>query len=379
MTTLSDNELRRTVDEYERTRSISRTATELGLARSTVRDRLVTAASRGIGAHYLASPTPKGLSITGTTTLYGPTGEARLQWVKTRSEQLELTIDAIKEAFSELATKPTVSKPDVLTFADSELVTVVPIADLHFGMYSWKEEVGDSYDTAIAKRVLSEAYEQVMARSVASDFGVILNLGDFFHSDNDEQKTRRSGNKLDVDTRYARVLREGVQLLIQIIEQAKQKHKHVLVKNVPGNHDPYGSIALTTALAARYANDQHVIVDTDASPIWHFRFGKTLIVAAHGDMARPMDMPGISAARFPKEWGETAWRYAYLGHIHKRRVWKNKPDSNEFGGMEVEVFRTVAPKDSWGAQKGFTSRRSLVAITHHRDMGEVNRVTENIT
>jgi hypothetical protein len=34
---------------------------------------------------------------------------------------------------------------------------------------------------------------------------VILNLGDFFHADNELNRTQVSGNALDVDTRYAKV------------------------------------------------------------------------------------------------------------------------------------------------------------------------------
>lgn len=377
MNILSDEELKHTVEIYERTGSISQTAKELGLARSTTRDRLAAAASRGIGEHFvLGLASPQGLEIAGTSTLYGPDGKPKIQWIKQRAEQHNFDIiQAIKEAFEDINVA-NVTKLDGNILTASRLVTIYPIADLHFGMYSWKEETGHDYDTNIAALTLTNAYSELLGRSIPSDLGVILNLGDFFHADNDEQKTRKSGNKMDVDTRWARVLREGVQLLIQVIEQAKQQHKLVLVKNIPGNHDPYGALALTTALAARYSSDDRVIVDTEADPVWHFRFGKTLIVAAHGDMVKPRDLPQVASARFGEEWGETDWRYAYAGHWHRKEL--KKLDGFESGGMEVEVFRTLAPKDAWNTQMGFVARRSLVGITHDRDRGEVHRATVNV-
>lgn len=374
-TPLTDEQLKQTVEVYERLGSIRATARELGIANSTAQDRLARAASRGIGGRFIGGAEGPGSEITGTSTLYGSDGHAKLQWVKTRTEQHTFDIiQAIKDAFaSDVAP---VDKPDGAVLSSSRLVTVYPIADLHFGMYSWKEETGHDYDTQIAADTLTQAYDELLGRSIPSDLGIILNLGDFFHADNDEQKTRRSGNKMDVDTRYARVLREGVQLLIQVIEQAKHQHQHVLVKSIPGNHDPYGALALTTALASRYSQDDRVIVDETADPIWKFQFGKTMLVAAHGDMVKPRDLPQVASARFPHEWGETDWRYAYAGHWHRKEL--KKLDGFESGGMEVEVFRTLAPKDAWNTQMGFHARRSLVGVTHDRDRGEVHRATVNV-
>lgn len=377
MSILSDEELKRRVIAYEEN-GYNQTATSLalGIGRSTLQDSLARATSRGIGKAFLSSdPSPIGAAVAGTSTLIGGDGKPKLQWVKARVVSPEITIQAIKDAFAGMGHDP-VSKPDSAVLDASSLVTVYPIADLHFGMYAWKEETGASYDTNIASKVLNTAFIELIGRSIPSDLGVVLNVGDWYHADNDENTTRKSGNKLDFDTRYARVIREGVKLMVQIIEQAKTLHKLVYVKSIPGNHDPYGALALTTAIDAYYNSDQRVIVDTKADPIWVRRFGKVLISAAHGDMARPVDMPGIVAGRFADDWGQSEWRYAYLGHIHQRKVWK--PDTIENGGMEVEVFRTVAPKDAWGTQKGFVARRSLVGITHDHLRGEVHRATVNI-
>ena len=232
-------------------------------------------------------------------------GKPRGQWVKTRGLPLDQVIDTIKAAFGELSPEAAAENTALIAEAQatSVLTTVYPIADLHFGMYAWKEETGNDYDTEIAAKTLSDAFTSILTRSPKTDTGIILNLGDFFHSDNDEQRTRRSGNKLDVDTRYARVQREGVSLLRRIVDMAKTRHKLVIVKNLPGNHDPYGALALTTAMAMHYESDPGVVVDTCADPLWTYTFGRTLLAAAHGDMVKPQELAGAIAGGHNEEWG----------------------------------------------------------------------------
>lgn len=367
--------LKQTVEAYERNgRNQTATASDLGIARSTLQDRLRQATLQGVVGTLSQEPLPTAMALRRTTTLLDANGRPKLQWVRADTISLQETVDAIKEAFEGWD----FSKAPILkaTGPSTNGITVYPIADLHFGMYAWKEETGDDYDTSIARRVLLEHFTRLVAKSPPSDTAIILNLGDFFHSDNDEQRTRRSGNKLDVDTRFARVLRQGVQLFLDVVALALQHHQYVMIKSIPGNHDPYGTLALTTALDAFYASSDRVIVDIKAAPIWTHLYGTTLIAAAHGDGAKPTELPAVIAGRFPEEWGASKHRYVYVGHTHQRRVFK--PDVLERGGAEVEVFRTIAPKDAWGTHAGFVSGRSLVSITHSAERGEVSRQTENL-
>lgn len=373
--TLSNDEFKATVIAYnDRGGNAKATAEALGISVSTLRYRLRQATERGIGPHFEGSPLPEGLGVAGTTTLFKD-GAGVLQWVRTKRGELELrdAVAIIKDAFGEPPAKVEAIHE---AFKSSLMATVYPIADLHFGMYAWKEETGDDYDTEIASRVLIAAMGELLGKSPDSDLGIILNLGDYFHSDNDENLTRKSGNKVDMDTRFARVQREGIKLLVGVVETAKQKHAKVLVKNVAGNHDPYGTLALTNALAMRYYSDPQVMVDCSADPIWVRSLGRTLIAATHGDKVKPVDLPATVAANYSQAWGATDWRYGYLGHTH--RLERRKLEGFESGGMEIEVFRTLAPKDSFAAGMGYVSRRSLVSVTHHYERGEIDRKTVNV-
>lgn len=339
----------------------TKTAEYLGIARSTLQER-IKKAEAVLGGQQVQEI---------TSTLYSyetEDGKKVLQWVKQlppkaeKVEKWQQVVDYVAEVSKDIT--PFASGP-LPKDNDDDLLTVYVLADHHLGMYAWKDEAGDDYDVDIGEKVLLNAMAQLTSHTPRSSTAVVLNVGDFFHSDSDENRTRRSGNALDVDTRYARVLKVGVKLLIRTVIMALEKHAYVIVKNLRGNHDPYGALALTAAVDAYFANDPRVTVDDNPAPIWFFRFGKVLLASTHGDMIKAQDMPGVVAAYRAKDWGETEWRYILLGHVHHKSV-----GGGEHHGAVWETFQTLAPKDAWHRASGYSSGRSMVAITYHRDRGE---------
>lgn len=307
---------------------------------------------------------PDGHIVKGVSALVDADGRVMAQWIKTRSDPTFSALDeAIRARFDRyqghavLPPAPSVTDPDKLT--------VYNIADHHLGMFAWGVETGADYDLKIAEAVLRGAMAKLVALAPPAQTAVVLNLGDFFHSDSNHNRTERSGNALDVDSRYAKILGIGVQLMIDCVELALQKHERVIVRCLPGNHDPHSALALTVALAAFFRSNPRVDIDTDPSRFFVYSFGKTLISATHGDMLKPEQMPGFLASRFPREWGQTEHRYAYFGHVHHR----SKGGGEQFG-VVWETFQTLAAKDSWHAAMGYVSGRSMVAITHDREAGE---------
>lgn len=311
---------------------------------------------------------PVGHLIKGVSALTGPDGRIIQQWVKTRQGDSLGLVEALIGAFDAYVGRAEPAPAPAQTNAD--LATVFVIADHHLGLFAWGRESGADYDLKIGEAILIDAMTALIANAPASGTAVILNLGDFFHSDNDQNRTARSGNALDVDTRYAKVLQVGVKLMITCIELALQKYQEVIVRCLPGNHDPHTAIALTAALAAFFSRDTRVTVDCDPSRFFWWRFGSVFIGASHGDMVKPDQMPGVMASQQPKVWGETRHRYAYFGHVHHK-----SKGGGEQNGVVWETFQTLAAKDAWHAASGYTSGRSMVAITHHRDKGEIMRHT----
>lgn len=314
---------------------------------------------------------PEGHAVRGVSALVDAEGRIIQQWQKTakEAESREAIELAIHEAFDRHAGYSVLPPAPDHTYAD--LLTVYPIVDLHLGLYSWGRETGADYDTEIAAGLLRQSVANLVSRSAASQVAIILDMGDYYHADDSRNQTKRSGNPLDVDTRYARVLQIGVELTVECIELALQKHEHVIYRKLPGNHDDESSLMLAIALAAWFRNEPRVTVDTDPGRFFMHTHGKVMIAATHGDMLRMGDMAGFMAANWPKAWGDTEFRYAYTGHVHHDRV-------KSGGGVRAESFNTLAAKDAWHAASGYVSQRSAVSITMHRDMGEIDRLTVNL-
>lgn len=373
--TLDDDTLRESAEAVQSHGSLSKAAVALGITRSTLRNRLEHAARRGIHASIHGGPAAPGFLVDRTTSFVrvNPDGSASTlyQWRRDGAHQTtEDMVQALREVFAEYEGLGGVASSPQLAPEDS--LTAYIIADPHVGMLAWGPESGEDYDINIATALLTSTMRAVVDQSPPSAVGVVLNLGDFFHADNDDQITRRSGNKLSVDGRHSKVLKVGLNLMIYCVDVARQKHERVIVRNLPGNHDPDASLALSLALWAFYKDDPRVEIDMDPSPFWKFEWGTTLLAAAHGDRVRPDDFAGMVAAKWPEEWGRTRYRYALFGHVHHRSL------GGEKYGMSWESFRTLAAKDDFHSAHGYVSIRSMVSVTYDRERGEVGRVVRNI-
>lgn len=317
--------------------------------------------------HDMTHPVPSPFVVKGTSTLYDEDGNLRLQWVKTQLDRSKAE-EAIREFIEWLAKDakglaPAIKPPES---TDADLLAVYPMGDPHFGMYSWAEETGEDFDTDIAESLTCAAIDRLVSSAPPAKTALILELGDFFHSDNNENRTLNSGNALDTDTRWARVMQIGLRAMIHCIKRACEKHEHVTVRVVRGNHDPHSSFALALALDAYFHGHDRVHIDLSPATFWFYRFGLVLIGVTHGDTSKMRDLPGIMAHDRAEDWGQTKFRYWYQGHVHHSSV-------EEFPGVLAESFRTLAAKDAWHAGQGYRAGRDMRAIIHHRQYGEVER------
>ncbi len=330
-------------------------AKQLGCAQSSVCDTLKA-----------IPPSPEGFYVKGMSTLVDGEGNVRAQWVKhnvQREEQAKSVLEAVREAFAEHAKVPEIPAPVI---SNADLLTIYPMGDPHLGMYAWAAETGTDFDLDIAERNLVEATRRLVAASPPSEHALIVNVGDFFHADNTQNRTLRSGHALDVDSRWAKVLRIGVRTMRACIEAALEKHATVRVINEIGNHDDHTSQMLTLALGLLYEANPRVQLDDSPAKFHYHVFGRNLIGVTHGDTVKPDALGGIMATDRPEDWGKTKFRYWLTGHVHNRRVF-------ELPGCLVESFRTLAGKDSWTAASGYRAGRDMQSIVLHREYGERER------
>lgn len=360
------------LEAIEKHGSNRKAAKALNIASSTV-DRAVEsvkrkAAMQGVAPEAdMTHEVPDPLVLKGTSTLYGPDGAIKLQWVKTQLDR-GMAREAIEQFVAWLVQdakglSPIVKPPK---FSDEDLLCVYPMGDPHFGMYAWAQETGDDFDIEIAERLTIGAIDRLVASAPPAHTCIIPELGDFFHADNKESKTPQSGHALDTDTRWAKVMQVGLRAMIHVIKRCLEKHQQVIVRIVAGNHDPHSSFALALALDAYFHNETRVKVDLHAAPFWYYRFGKCLIGVTHGDTIKPLQLPGIMAYDKAEDWGKTEHRYWYTGHVHHEAV-------KEYPGCIHETFRTLAARDAWHSGKGYRAGRDMRCLVLHREYGEIER------
>lgn len=364
---LTDEQALEAVEAYRAAGTITAAAKLLGLSAGATRNRLFVASQRNLTGDSPGGPLPLGQVVAGTSTLYDGEGNASLTWVKTRTDKASTAFyDAATEFFdqykglsAELPSKP----PE--TYDDQTLV-IYPIADLHLGMYAWGEETDDDYDSEIAEQTLKTAATNLVSRSPSSDECVILQIGDFFHADDTRNATPASGHVLDVDTRYIRVMKAGLALMVWMIELALQRHRVVRVRNLPGNHDPHASLLLTIGLSAFFSGQERVIVDETPGEFWFHEWGACLFGAHHGHKAPPARLAQAMAAWNREAWGRTKFSHFYTGHVHHK-------SAQEVGDVMWESFGTLAAKDAYAKSNAYVSSRSAVSLIFDREKGEIAR------
>lgn len=391
-------------------------AKALGITQGALRDRVrrlkKRAASRGYAPEAgWQHPVPEGHRIKGNSTLFGADGGVDAQWVKSERDSEEPpAFEAVPEghlvkkvstlldgqgkvrsqwiqAPKDEATRWTefwaacersVSKyrgaadpVEPPAFADADTCTVYPLGDPHIGMLSWAKETGQDFDLDIAECDLIRAIDLLVDRAPPSKLAVLANLGDFFHAEGDDQRTPTSGHKLDCDTRAAKITDVGFRLLRHLIDRLLTKHEAVRVVNVPGNHDPKMARMLNMWLSAVYEREPRVSIEDNRNPYIYITHGRNLLGFAHGDGAKPEQLPSLMAADRALEWGLSEFRFWFTGHIHHQT-------RKEYPGCVIESFRTLAARDYWHAWKGYRAGQSLSCITLHAEYGEITRSTVDI-
>lgn len=310
--------------------------------------------------------------VKGTSTLYDVNGDIKLQWVKTQKEYEDKYL-AFKNAIDSLMENidKSYEPKEFSKYVNEDLMSVYTIGDAHIGMLAHKDETGESHDLKLAEEDLINAMEMLVAQSNPTEECFIIDVGDYFHSDNKDNKTAKSGNVLDVDGRYHKVLDIGLLLTVKLIEKALTKHKTVRWRSAIGNHNEHSAIMMSSFIKAWFRNEPRVIVHDTPNMMMYHQFGKNLIGVTHGHTTKITNLPEIMACDCEDIWSSTKYRYWYTGHIHH-------DSSKEFRTCKVETFRTLAPKDAWHSASGYRSGQDMKCICLHKDYGEISRNTVNI-
>lgn len=319
--------------------------------------------TRIVGADAPPVEVPPAFLLTSTSTMQRGDGTTVVQWSRYDQAAADRWADIKAAVTTHVAefVRPLAPVPAPADTTPDQIV-VYPLGDPHVGMLAWAAEVGEHFDLRIAERELCECMRQMVARSPASEEAIVINLGDFWHAEDDKRRTPKSGNPLDVDGRSGKVGRVGLAILQTLIDTALSKHGHVKFRSLPGNHDPTTSFWLPETMRRTYRDDPRVTVEDGFNPYQFDVFGRNLFGYAHGDGAKVDALGEIMSVDASEHWRKDQFRYWHTGHRHH---WETK----ELRNCVVDTHRTLAGRDAWHHHSGYRSGRALKAMAYHREWG----------
>lgn len=337
-----------------------------------VEQRIANCKRRGLLPLASGNSVDTGQILRGTSTLYDSSGNIKQQWVKSDADKANMLAafgSAVANITSTIVPVEATTPPSIVV---SDLMTVYPIGDAHIGLLAHAPETGADSDLAIIEHNLVSAMTMLVTQANPTETAYIADLGDWYHSDNNENRTAASGNALDVDGRYHKVLEVGLRIAIKLVDLALTKHNTVYWRSSIGNHNTHSAVMMNLFIQAYYRNEPRVIVRNSPSMIDYFQFGKVLFGVTHGHTAKPDKLAQLMPVDCSDIWSSTKFRYFLTGHVHHQSV-------KEYPTCTIETFRTIAHKDAWHAASGYRSGQDLQCITYHREYGEVARNLVNLS
>ncbi len=320
-----------------------------------------------------AGPLPEGHTVKGISRYTDGQGNLIGQWTKTKADEPDPVKIAqeIAKAFDGIKVK--LPRIDVPLTRTEDLLTLYPLADLHLGLMTWGKETQEDWDLKIAARSIRATMAEVVARSPVSDTAILLSVGDIVHSDNNRNITAKSGNSLDVDGRYQKILHETCQLMLDVALMVLQKHEKLVIRVLPGNHDEHTAVAVAYFLMAAFKDEERVTVDVDPSLFFVYPFGDVLLAATHGHSLKPQKLYQWLTSAHRDKWGAAKHVHGYVGHFHHREKL-----ADEMGGMLIETLPAPIPPDAWHFGAGYISGRSMGSYTYHAKDGLISQLNQTM-
>ena len=318
--------------------------------------------------HGWVNKQPNGFPLSGVSTLMKD-ANGNLQWVKAQADK-EQREEQVKQAIEAMyADLPKIKAPKAPRKYDKDIIPWYQIGDGHLGMLAHEWETGHNFDLKIAQQELCGAFQILFDESQTCERCVIHDCGDFTHYENFAAVTEASGNPLDADGRFPKMIDIYVKVMRFIIESALKKYRHVDVIINQGNHSRTNDIWMPRLIEAAYGHTGRVHVLNNSNVFIPYRMGNTFVMTHHSDKTKPERLPMVMANDFRQDWGETEYHYIDVGHHHHK--WKMA--ALETGGAVVEMWNTLAPEDKYANDAGYRAKQSMTRVDRSKTYGEIGR------
>lgn len=251
---------------------------------------------------------------------------------------------------------------------------IINPADIHIGKYANSRETGDEYNSDIACERVLEGVQGLIDQSRGFKIEKVLFMigNDILHTDTVDSRTTR-GTPQDTTGRWWEHFEIALDLYVKCVEMLREVAPVDCVHNM-SNHDYQSGFHLAHALKSWFRNDKSVTVDAGVAYRKFYVYGKSLIGTEHGDGVKLADLPLIMANENPTDWAKCPFRYWYVHHIH-HKVKMKWQDAKDYIGCTVEYLRSPSGTDAWHHQKGYGAYKAVEGFVHHKDSGQVARLT----
>ncbi len=316
--------------------------------------------------HAMGHPVAPGFEVSGTSTLRNQDGEVVMQWQKTRQDD-EARLEAMRAAVKALCEDVKPAAPVKFKGPTmNRLMSVYPLADPHIGMYASAVETGCEWTTEHIEQALNRAIDYLVDWSLPAKRGVLLVLGDLFHTENMDGTTSRSKHVLDLSGRFPNHIEVGLRVLRRAAYRMLKKHEIVDFLFVPGNHDETLIHAMRAVFAMLYENEPRLTVNSTCAERQYLEHGTVLLGAVHGHKTKDEQLPGLMATEQPQAWGRTTYRHFFRGHDHH-------DNRKEYNGCTVEHVKCPNPGDAHSISNGYLSKPGMKCIIFDGVTGDSTR------
>ena len=331
------------------------------MTRSTVYAALRDMAKHGRSPGLVNAPPVDGFVIGKTTVQYNSNGDMVNEWRRLFPEY-DAADDHIKALIERVKGKaPRLARPSGRV--NPRLMLEIPIPDLHLGMLSWNKETGEDYDTKIATSLMVNGVRSILEESPMVAKVLLVILGDYYHCDSRTGMTERSGNALDIDSRFAQRSRAGVMALHDVVELSAAAADQVELVIISGNHDWHSAKWLSLIMEGWHNHQKDRIIIRDAIKTREYvQHGNIMLVYSHGDTTKASKLASIAPAEQPLMWQKTIYRWGRLAHWHHRSC-------EDFPGITVETLPTMAAPEAYAVEHGLRSRRAFVSYLWDSEYG----------
>lgn len=275
-----------------------------------------------------------------------------------------------------------------------ENLFVIDPADVHFGKYAARSEVGEDYDVETAAERFREGVSGLLAKAAVHGIHrIVIVLGnDALHTDN-ARRTTTSGTPQDSDGQWHEAFDVAKRCYVAFIEEAA-KIAPVHLVHVPANHDFVTGYMLTDTIVSWFHNHPGVTAERRSVDMKHrkyLEYGRNLLAFTHGDGAKESDLKDLAMKEARESFARTDRTWWHCHHLHHkiRKVDGLQVEKDHIGATVirssagkdrddaciVEYIRSPSASDGWHHRNGYTGAVQAIEAFIYSPSSQIARFT----